>query len=207
MPVDLVHTIASFALHRASRWLVEPCRCLGPLSRSGTLIALTSQWSASCLSVNHAMFAVECLNHQTSEAKSVWRDGSFTTSTPSSRGISSGTSRAAWPVWRSKMYIQPKQADGLWSRVDALDPCRGLMSTHCRPSRTQKTTVSEWSTGCISVDPPYLLSRISIINQSGPCLFGVMVFAPGSLSTLTMRSCLIKYQDVTRVYIEAKHAQ
>ena len=69
-------TTASFALHRASRWLVEPCRCLGSLSRSGTLIALTSQWSASCLSVNHAMFAVECLNHQTSEAKSVWRDGS-----------------------------------------------------------------------------------------------------------------------------------
>ena len=76
VPVDLVHTIASFALHRASRWLVEPCRCLGSLSKSGTLIALTSRWSASCLSVNHAMFAVECLNHQTSEAKSVWRDGS-----------------------------------------------------------------------------------------------------------------------------------
>ena len=72
VPVDLVHTIASFALHRASRWLVEPCRCLGSLSRSGTLFALTSQYSASCLSVNHAMFAVECPNHQTSEAKSVW---------------------------------------------------------------------------------------------------------------------------------------
>ena len=43
---------------------------------SGILIALISQQSASCLSVNHAMFAVECLNHQTSEAKSVWRDGS-----------------------------------------------------------------------------------------------------------------------------------
>ena len=39
---------------------------------SGILIALTSQWSASCLSVNHAMSAVESLNHQTSEAKSVW---------------------------------------------------------------------------------------------------------------------------------------
>ena len=69
-------TTASFALHRASRWLVEPCRCLGSLSRSGTLIALTSQWSASCLSVNHAMFAVEDLNHQTSKAKSFGRDGS-----------------------------------------------------------------------------------------------------------------------------------
>ena len=43
---------------------------------SGTLIALTSQWSASCLSVNHAMFAVECPNHQTSKAKSFGRDGS-----------------------------------------------------------------------------------------------------------------------------------
>ena len=43
---------------------------------SGTLIALTSQWSASCLSVNHAMFAVEDLNHQTSKAKSFGRDGS-----------------------------------------------------------------------------------------------------------------------------------
>ena len=34
VPVDLVYSIASFALHRASGWLVEPCRCLGPLSRT-----------------------------------------------------------------------------------------------------------------------------------------------------------------------------
>ena len=39
---------------------------------SGILIAPISQQSASCSSVNHAMFAVEGPNHQTSEAKSVW---------------------------------------------------------------------------------------------------------------------------------------
>ena len=78
---------------------------------------------------------------------------SFTTSTPSSSCITLGTSRAAVPVWRSKMCKSTSctllrrvrfigQADGWWSRVDALDPGRELLSTQRRPSRKQKNNAS-----------------------------------------------------------------
>ena len=73
------------------------------------------------------------------------------------------------------------QADGWWSRVDALDPCRGvalLSLSH----RNGAPVVFQSITPC-------LLSNISIIKQAKPSLFGVTVrAAPGSSPTLTMQS-------------------
>ena len=78
------------------------------------------------------------------------------------------------------------------------------MSTHCRPSRKQKNNVSEWSTGCISVDAPYLLSRISIIKQAKPSLFGVTVFAaPGFNPNSHHAVMFINSQEITRVDVRA----
>ena len=90
--VDLVHTIAYASTGKPIAGgavsmpltLVEDCsapsvdrvgnrKLTFDVVASGIIIAFISQQSASCSSVNHARFAVECLNHQTSEAKSVWR--------------------------------------------------------------------------------------------------------------------------------------
>ena len=115
-------------------------------------------------SVSFGIIGVRFVQHRALPSLRLILFLSSTKSTPSSRGISSGTSRAAWPVWRSKMYIQPKQADGLWSRVDALDPCRGvalLSLSH----RNGAPVVFQSITPC-------LLSNISIIKQAKPSLFG-----------------------------------
>ena len=132
---------------------------------------------------------------------------SFTTSTPSSSCITSGTSRAAMPVWRSKTCQSTSctplrrlrfigQADGWWSRVDALDLCRRVALLSLSP-RDGAPVVFQSITPC-------LLSNVSIIKQAKPSLFGrdgscCSGFNPNSHHAVM----IINSQEITRVHVRA----
>ena len=88
------------------------------------------------------------------------------------------------------------QADGWWSRVDALDPCRGVALLSLSP-RNGAPVVFQSITPC-------LLSKVSIIKQAKLSLFGrdgscCSWFNPNSHHAVM----IINSQEITRVHVRA----